>query len=113
MAVPAPPPAPPAPAAPPVDIAATENVSYRKLRPVKYPPQAIRQRHEGEVILRVLVGADGTPKDIQIEKSSGFRELDRAAMDAAKTWVFNPGQRDGHTVEGWALVPFKFNLNEL
>jgi len=113
MAIPAPPPAPPAPPAPPSDIAPSENISYRKLRPPKYPPQAIRQRHEGECVLRVLIGTDGKPKDVQVEKSSGFRELDRAAMDAVQGWVFNPGQRDGKSVEGWALVPFKFSLSEL
>lgn len=64
-------------------------------------------------MLRVLVGVDGKPKDIQVEKSSGFRELDRAAIDAAQTWVFNPGQKNGSAVEGWALVPFRFSLNEL
>ena len=79
----------------------------------KYPPQAVRQHHEGTVILMILVGVDGTPKDIRVDKSSGFHELDRAAMDAARQWKFNPTIRNGQKVEGYARVPVNFNLNQL
>src|ERR1700753_51470 len=47
MSIP-PPPAPPAPPPPPQDIAPSENVSYRKFRPPKYPPPAIREHHTGK-----------------------------------------------------------------
>lgn len=112
MAVPAPPPAPPAPPAPPVDIAPSEDISYRKMRPPKYPPQAVRQRITGEVLLKVLVGADGSPQEITIERSSGSRLLDKAAIDAVKTWMFNPGEKNGQRAAGYALVPIRFDLNE-
>jgi len=94
-------------------VAPSENISYRKLRPPRYPPQAVREHHTGRVVLKVLIGVDGKPKDITVEKSSGHRELDRAAIAAVKTWVFNPGTRNGVPYEGYALVPFDFNLNEL
>ncbi len=61
----------------------------------------------------MLIGTDGKPKDITVEKSSGHRELDRAAIAAVKTWTFNPGTHNGVPTEGYALVPFDFNLNEL
>ena len=112
MSVAAPPPAPPAPPAPPVDIAPTENISYRRLRPPKYPPQAVRQRMEGKVLLKVLVGLDGKPEEITVEKSSGYRVLDQAAIAAVKTWVFNAGQKNGAASRGYALVPIEFNLNQ-
>jgi len=112
MAVPAPPPAPPAPPAPPQDIAPSENISYRRMRPPKYPPQAVRQRITGEVMLKVLVGPDGSPQEITVEKSSGSRLLDKAAIDAVKNWMFNPGQKNGQPAPGYALVPIKFDLNE-
>jgi len=60
----------------------------------------------------VLVGADGVPQDIQVEKSSGSRLLDQAAIAAVKTWVFNPGQKGGKPAPGYALVPIDFNLSE-
>ena len=106
-------PPPPPPPPPPQDIAPSENISYRKMRPPRYPPIAIREHHSGKVILKVLIGLDGSPKEITVEKSSGYRELDQAAIAAAKTWIFNPGTRNGKPYEGYALVPIDFNLNEL
>lgn len=113
MSTPAPPPAPPAPPAAPVDIAPSEDTSFRKMRPPKYPPQAVREHHTGKVMLKVLVGANGEPKEVTVEKSSGYHELDQSAVAAAKTWVFNPGRKDGVPYEGYVLVPVDFNLNEM
>lgn len=79
----------------------------------RYPPQAIRQRHEGTVTLLILVAVDGTPKDIKVEQSSGYRELDRAAIEAAQRWRFNPEVKNGKKVEGYVRVPVNFNLNQL
>ena len=88
----------------------TEDQSYRRARPPRYPPQSRRMREEGTVVLRVLVSASGDPLDIQIETSSGHRRLDQAAQDAVKKWKFNPGRRSGQPVEGWVLVPINFSL---
>jgi len=63
-------------------------------------------------MLKVLVGPDGVPQDIQVEKSSGSRLLDQAAIEAVKQWVFNPGQKAGKAASGYALVPIDFNLSE-
>src|SRR5690606_19395087 len=98
--------------APPIDVAPSEDISYRARFKPRYPPQAIRQRHAGKVILLVLVAVDGTPKEIKVEQSSGYRELDRAAIDAANKWRFNPGSRNGAPYEGWARVPIDFQLNQ-
>ncbi len=113
MATQAPPPAPPAPPAPPSDITAGQDLSYNSRLQPRYPPQAARQHHEGTVTLLILVGVDGMPKDIKVEKSSGYRELDRAALDAAQHWRFNPEIKNGKKVEGYARVPINFNLNQL
>jgi protein TonB len=112
MSTPAPPPAPPAPPPPPDDIAPSENISYRKLRPPKYPAQAARQHQEGKVLLKVLVGADGTPQEVTVQKSSGSRLLDQAAIEAVKNWKFNPGSKGGRPAPGYALVPIDFHLSE-
>jgi len=73
---------------------------------------AVRQHHEGTVTLLILVGVDGSPKDVKVEKSSGFRELDRAAVDQVlRRWKFNPEVKNGKKVEGYARVPITFNLS--
>jgi len=82
------------------------------MRPVKYPPAAVRQHIEGKVLLKVLVGADGSPQEVTVEKSSGHRELDQAAIAAAKTWMFNPGSSGGKATASYALIPINFSLSE-
>lgn len=67
---------------------------------------------QGKVILKVLVGLDGKPEEINVEKSSGYRVLDQAAIAAVKTWIFNAGLKNGSASRGYALVPIEFNLNQ-
>lgn len=113
MAEPAPPPAPPAPPAPEIpDGAASEDPTYRKQFPIRYPPSAMRSRAQGLVQLRVLVGVDGSPLKVEIQKSSRSRDLDQAAMQGVKRWKFNAEIKNGRPVEGWVIVPINFTLNE-
>ena len=105
---------PPAPPAPPSDgpreVAPSVDMSMMRARPPRYPPQMLRRGIQGEVMLRILVSADGRPEKIEVEKSSGHREFDRSAMQAARNWRFNAGVRDGASYAGWALVPVRFSL---
>jgi TonB family protein len=77
-----------------------------------YPPQAVRQHHTGVVVLMVTIDANGNPADIKVDQSSGFRELDRAAMDAAQRWRFKPAIKGGRAVESYMRVPANFSLND-
>ena len=77
----------------------------------RYPPRSIRAGDEGQVLLRVLVDANGNPIDVTIERSSGHRELDRAAREQVLAkWKFHPAQRAGVPVPAYALVPIDFVL---
>ena len=60
--------------------------------------------------LRVLVTREGVPAQVSVEKSSGSRHLDGAALDAVKTWRFVPARRGAEAVEAWMLVPVVFKL---
>ena len=60
----------------------------------------------------MLVGVDGSPEEVTVEKSSGSRLLDQAAIEAVKSWKFNPGSKGGKPSRGYALVPIVFNLSE-
>src|SRR5258706_550618 len=92
---------------------ALHGFAFMMLLAPMYPPQAVREHHTGKVILKVLIGTDGSPKEVVVEKSSGYRELDQSAVAAAKNWMFNPGRRDGVPYEGYALIPVDFNLTDL
>jgi protein TonB len=65
------------------------------------------------VVLLVLVAVDGSPKEVKVDQSSGYRELDRAAVKAAERWRFNPGKRNGQPYEAYARISVNFNLNQL
>ncbi len=74
-----------------------------------YPPQALRERREGEVVLGVTVAIDGTVSEAAVERSAGAA-LDDAALAAVRQWRFTPAQRDGQDVVSRILVPFRFTL---
>ncbi len=92
---------------------APSALGYRSMKNVPYPRVAVTQHMEGTVILRVLVGVDGVPQSIDIERSSGHSVLDRAAKDAVMKWRFEPGTRDGQPFAAYGLVPIAFKLTEL
>jgi TonB family protein len=78
-----------------------------------FPGQAIREAHEGTVVVLILVGVKGMPLDIRIEKSSGYRELDKAAIASARGWTFKPKTVDGVPTEAYAKVPINFDFGAL
>ncbi|MDZ4348680.1 MAG: TonB family protein [Xanthomonadaceae bacterium] len=93
-------------------VAASEDVSYRRMAPPAYPAEALSNRQQGDVVLKVLVAADGTPRQIELESSSGIETIDQTAREAVGKWQFNPGMENGEPVEGWVLVPISFQLTE-
>ncbi|RMD63666.1 MAG: energy transducer TonB [Alphaproteobacteria bacterium] len=78
--------------------------------PPRYPYLARRRGQEGRVVLRVVVGADGRVHAIRVHRSSGYRLLDEAALDAVKRWHFTPARRGGVPVTGTLDVPISFRL---
>lgn len=76
-----------------------------------YPKNAARNEEEGTVTIKFLVGADGKVISSQIERSSGSRELDKAAqtfLSACKN--FKAGTENGKAVESTARVAYEWKL---
>lgn len=77
----------------------------------RYPRAAARAGKTGTVTLKVLVDDQGWPRQVEVETSSGHRELDRAAREQVlSAWRFHPAQREGRAVSAFALVPIEFSL---
>ncbi|HHW4679106.1 MAG TPA: energy transducer TonB [Xylella sp.] len=104
------PPAPPAPPSPPNDIGASVDISSKSMNPPKYPSPALRSGITGEVVLIIDVDANGNVTNVSVEKSSRNRDLDRAAMEAASKWKFNPSVINGKKSAGRVRVPVNFAL---
>lgn len=90
----------------------TAAVAYREVRPPDYPHAARLRGWEGETLLRVLVGADGRPRQVHVERSSGHSLLDRAAVHAVRGWRFHPAQLEGVARDAWTVVPVAFRLDQ-
>jgi TonB family protein len=84
----------------------------RNARPI-YPTLSKRLNEQGTVDLRILVTSTGEVGALEVRNSSGFERLDQAAVEAVKTWRFNPATVDGKPVDAWYLIPVTFKLAEL
>jgi len=78
-------------------------------RPV-YPPVSKRMGEQGQVVIRTLIGSDGSAQQAQIKHSSGFDRLDQAAMATALRWKYVPGKRAGVAEAMWFDMPFNWVL---
>ena len=76
-----------------------------------YPSLAKKLKLQGTAIIRVLVSSEGRPKSVAVEKSSGARILDDAAVDAVQHWSFVPARRGDKPISDWVDVPIVFRLN--
>ena len=61
------------------------------------------------MLLRIEVDPRGVPSQVDVAASSGSRDLDRAAVSAARRWRFRPAMRDGVPVSGVVNVPIAFS----
>lgn len=58
---------------------------HRRVAAMKRYPSAARMKHlEGRVVLRAVIGEDGSLSDLSVEQSSGHGILDREAMDLVR-----------------------------
>lgn len=90
-----------------VDPAEEQKHLVAAVRP-SYPEVARLAGIEGEVTLRVLIGEDGTVRDLS--PVLGPPVLARAAMRAVEQWRYAPALVDGHPVEVVTTVTFAFHL---
>jgi TonB family protein len=87
-----------------------EPSPLRKVDP-KYPPNAIAENIEGEVILYAVIRRDGSVDSIQLVKGIDA-QLDNNAMRALAQWKFRPAERNGEPVDLEAIVHIPFRLPE-
>ncbi|MGL5340583.1 MAG: energy transducer TonB [Aeromonas veronii] len=77
-----------------------------------YPDLSRRRGEEGRVILKVRVAVDGTASSVEVDKSSGYRLLDREARRTVSRWHFIPGKQNNVAVEAWARVTIIFQIRD-
>ena len=82
--------------------------------PFHYPGGLYAQRLQGNVTLRIFVGANGltTPESPRVEESSGFAPFDSAALAGAAELRFIPAKLNGEPMGMTILFPVYFRHPE-
>lgn len=75
----------------------------------EYSEEARKEKYQGTVILYVVIGADGTPRTLRVQRSLGMG-LDEKALEAVKKWRFKPAMRNGQPVPVEVNVEVNFRL---
>ena len=78
----------------------------------EYPAGAISRGEEGDVVLEIVVAADGTVKSARIIESCGFVELEAAAYKAVMSARFTPARSGKKAVESIARLTLAFKLRK-
>jgi periplasmic protein TonB len=75
----------------------------------EYSEEARKAKYQGTVVLWVVIGPDGRPRDVRVQRSLGLG-LDEKAIEAVKTWKFDPARKDGQPVAVQINVEVNFRL---
>ncbi len=80
----------------------------REVRP-DYTEEARRRGIEGDVVLEIVVRADGNVGDVKVLQGLGGG-LNQRAIDAVRQWRFSPARRFGTPVDVMVEVAVEFKL---
>lgn len=78
----------------------------------EYPAISRRLEESGTVVLRFLIGLDGRVVSGQVNRSSGYPRLDKAALQALSSCRFKPGTVAGQPVQSWAILKYIWKLQD-
>ena len=87
----------------------SDPIALNRIVPV-YPRSARRKGHEGVVTVAISVAEDGVVAHAEVVSSSGYKELDEAALSAVRSARFAPATSDGVSVRGELRLTFDFRL---
>jgi protein TonB len=92
----------------PVRIAAVAD--FNTCAKPEWPKASLRNEETGTVTLSFLIGVDGRVADSKVMKSSGFRDLDKAALAGIGKCRFKPGMVDGKAEQAWMKMEYVWTL---
>jgi protein TonB len=85
-------------------------VQYLVLPPVEVPRASRRAGESGMVWLKVVVGVQGLPLSVQVQRSSGYPRLDEQAVWAMRQARFKPQTENGSPIELEVTAPIEYPL---
>ena len=99
-----------APTAPSKSVHVPAVADFNTCAKPEWPKASLRNEEAGTVTLQFLISADGRVGGSKIVKSSGFRELDKAAVTGISKCKFKPGMTDGKAEEAWMTMQYIWTL---
>lgn len=75
----------------------------------EYSDEARKAKYQGNVVLWCIIGPDGRVHEIRVQRSLGMG-LDERAVDAVRTWRFQPALKDGRPVAVQVNIEVTFRL---
>ncbi|MFO1250531.1 MAG: TonB family protein [Inhella sp.] len=100
-----------APQPPQPKTVAASALRYRVEPAVEVPLLSRRAGEHGRVALRVVFDPQGRPRDIQLQRSSGFARLDAQALEAMKVARITPIVENGRAIEVMAVAWLEYELD--
>ena len=76
----------------------------------RYPEASLQNSETGTVKLQLLVNVNGYVSRAKVRETSGFRDLDRAAMVGVLGCKFKPGMKDGVATEMWMDIEYVWRI---
>jgi len=96
---------------PPVNTVASGLTNTHSTPP--YPVAARTAGHQGIVTLQITVGPNGDVANATVAQSSGFPELDQAAVEwVTNHWKYKPAVQGGVPVTSTTQAAVKFDLQQ-
>lgn len=80
--------------------------------PFEYPRDAWSEGIGGETLLKIHITAYGGVDSVRIEKSSGHRGLDSAAVAGALQLRYRPARHGDEPLAVWAYLPVRYPMPE-
>ena len=75
----------------------------------EFSEEARKAKHQGTVVVRATVGADGRIHDPHVIRSLGLG-LDEKAIESLNQWLFEPAKKDGRKVAVFVDIEVNFRL---
>lgn len=101
----------PAAAAPGPKQLSESQVAFINRPNPDYPVRARRAGHQGQTMVKFLIEPSGRPSQVSVDKSSGYPDLDAAAVSGVKAALLRPYVENGVPRPIWAVVQITFKLN--
>lgn len=88
----------------------SEDFIVERMVKPEYPKGPLERNTEGLVALGAVVDTTGAVTRVDLVSSPGDRELEEAAIAAAKQYRFRPYRIAGRVTEAYAIIRFDFKI---